>query len=77
MAAAVSDYVPSFEQVGKLKKESLGGNWELRLKENVDILSSIDKDGIVSVGFKARWMHKMLLEMHKICLKEKELMLFV
>jgi phosphopantothenoylcysteine decarboxylase/phosphopantothenate--cysteine ligase len=53
MAAAVSDYVPSFEQVGKLKKESLGGDWELRLKENVDILSSIDKDGIVSVGFKA------------------------
>ncbi len=53
MAAAVSDYVPSFEQVGKLKKESLGGVWELKLKENVDILSSIDKDGIVSVGFKA------------------------
>jgi len=53
MAAAVSDYVPSFEQVGKLKKESLGGAWELKLKENVDILSSIDKDGIVTVGFKA------------------------
>jgi len=44
---------PSFEQVGKLKKESLGGAWELKLKENVDILSSIDKDGIVTVGFKA------------------------
>lgn len=53
MAAAVSDYVPSFEQVGKLKKESLGGAWELKLKENVDILSNIDKDGIVTVGFKA------------------------
>lgn len=53
MAAAVSDYVPSFEQVGKLKKESLGGEWELKLKENVDILNSIDKDGIVTVGFKA------------------------
>ncbi|MBE0515087.1 bifunctional phosphopantothenoylcysteine decarboxylase/phosphopantothenate--cysteine ligase CoaBC [Sulfurimonas sp.] len=53
MAAAVSDYVAEYPQEGKLKKESLGDEWELKLKKNIDILSSIDKDGITTVGFKA------------------------
>ena len=53
MAAAVSDYVPEFPQDGKLKKESLGENWELGLKKNVDILNTIDKEGITTIGFKA------------------------
>jgi len=53
MAAAVSDYTPEFIQSGKLKKETLGDKFELSLKKNVDILSSINKDGIITVGFKA------------------------
>lgn len=53
MAAAVSDYVVSYAQSGKLKKESIGSEWNLKLKENIDILSSIDKDGITTIGFKA------------------------
>ncbi len=53
MAAAVSDYVPQFTQDGKLKKEMLGEKFELNLKQNVDILDSINKDGIITVGFKA------------------------
>ena len=53
MAAAVSDYIPAFAQNGKLKKEMLGTSWNLELKQNVDILKSIDKDGIKVVGFKA------------------------
>ena len=53
MAAAVSDYVPSFAQDGKLKKDVLGENWDLVLTQNIDILNSIDKDGLVTVGFKA------------------------
>jgi phosphopantothenoylcysteine decarboxylase/phosphopantothenate--cysteine ligase len=53
MAAAVSDYVPAYPQDGKLKKESLGETWELSLKQNVDILHSLDKEGIKVVGFKA------------------------
>lgn len=53
MAAAVSDYVAEYPQEGKLKKEYLGDEWELKLKKNIDILSSIDKDGITTVGFKA------------------------
>lgn len=53
MAAAVSDYVPEFAQSGKLKKEVLGEKWELKMKKNVDILGSIEKEGITTVGFKA------------------------
>ena len=53
MAAAVSDYIPAFAQNGKLKKKMLGSSWNLELKQNVDILKSIDKDGIKVVGFKA------------------------
>jgi len=53
MAAAVSDYIPAFAQDGKLKKDVLGEKWELGLKQNVDILSSIDKTGITVIGFKA------------------------
>ncbi|MBU0721686.1 bifunctional phosphopantothenoylcysteine decarboxylase/phosphopantothenate--cysteine ligase CoaBC [bacterium] len=53
MAAAVSDYIPAFAQDGKLKKEVLGEKWDLSLKQNTDVLSSIDKEGITTVGFKA------------------------
>ena len=53
MVAAVSDYLPSLEQKGKLKKDSLGSSWKLELKQNMDILDSLDKKDIVSIGFKA------------------------
>ncbi len=53
MAAAISDYIAQFPQNTKLKKESLGNEWDLKLKQNVDILSEIDKTDIVTIGFKA------------------------
>jgi len=53
MAAAVSDYIPQFSQNGKLKKELLGENFDLKLKQNIDILKEVNKEGIISVGFKA------------------------
>ena len=53
MVAAVSDYVPAFPQDGKLKKELIGTLWNLELKQNMDILKSLEKDGIVTIGFKA------------------------
>ena len=53
MVAAVSDYLPTYPQNGKLKKELIGTQWSLELKQNMDILKSLDKDGIYSVGFKA------------------------
>lgn len=53
MVAAISDYLPSYPQEGKLKKELIGTLWNLELKQNMDILKSLDKEGIVSIGFKA------------------------
>ena len=53
MVAAISDYLPSFKEDGKLKKEDLGQTWTLNLKQNMDILSSLDKNEIISIGFKA------------------------
>jgi phosphopantothenoylcysteine decarboxylase/phosphopantothenate--cysteine ligase len=51
--AAVSDYIPKFPQNGKLKKDDIGESWSLELKQNIDLLSSINKDGIYTIGFKA------------------------
>ena len=53
MVAAISDYVPSLKVDGKIKKETLGETWNLKLKKNIDILASIEKNNIISVGFKA------------------------
>lgn len=51
--AAVSDYIPRFPQKGKIKKEDIGNSWNLELKKNIDILESINKNGIYTIGFKA------------------------
>lgn len=53
MVAAVSDYIPSSPQEGKLKKELLGTSWNLDLKQNMDILKSLNKQEMISIGFKA------------------------
>jgi phosphopantothenoylcysteine decarboxylase/phosphopantothenate--cysteine ligase len=53
MAAAVSDYVPTHPQTGKLKKEMLGDTWEIAMKKNHDIIASCNKEGIKTVAFKA------------------------
>lgn len=53
MVAAVSDYIPSSLNSGKLKKEQIGDTWNLELKQNIDILNSLDKQNIFSIGFKA------------------------
>ena len=53
MAAAVSDYTPEFVQEGKLKKEKLGEKFTLELTQNIDILSSLNKKEIITIGFKA------------------------
>ena len=58
MAAAVSDYMPEFKQNGKLKKEMLGERFELSLVKNIDIVDSINKEGIITVGFKAEMDEK-------------------
>jgi phosphopantothenoylcysteine decarboxylase/phosphopantothenate--cysteine ligase len=53
MAAAVSDYIPLHPQNGKLKKEMLGEKWTIVMKQNIDLLASLNKEGIKTVAFKA------------------------
>lgn len=53
MVAAVSDYTPAFAQQRKLKKANIGQKWDLELKENLNILDSLNKEGIKTVAFKA------------------------
>jgi len=53
MVAAVSDYKPKFAQNGKLKKDMLGDEWDLKLVKTPDILANLNKEAIYTVGFKA------------------------
>lgn len=53
MAAAVSDYIPKTKSSGKIKKDSLGDVWDLKLERNIDILASMEKQNIITIGFKA------------------------
>jgi phosphopantothenoylcysteine decarboxylase/phosphopantothenate--cysteine ligase len=53
MAAAVSDYLPTHPQSGKLKKEMLGESWNIEMHQNTDLIGSLNKEGIKTVAFKA------------------------
>ncbi len=53
MAAAVSDYTPAVVESGKLKKDVLGESFALELQKNRDTLASLEKDGVLCIGFKA------------------------
>jgi len=73
MAAAVSDYIPTSPQEGKLKKDKLGKTWSLELKQNIDLLSSIDKEGIHTLGFKAEMDASVGLDNAKKMLENKSI----
>lgn len=53
MAAAVSDFTPKYPQIGKMKKSDIKESWNIDLKQNPDILSSINKENLTTIGFKA------------------------
>lgn len=71
MAAAVSDYIPQFSQSGKIKKESIGENWNLQMRQNRDLISTIDKDGIKTIAFKAELDEQNARENAQNALKSK------
>ena len=71
--SAVSDYIPTFPQTGKLKKEDIGNSWDLSLKKNIDILQTIDKSQIYSIGFKAELDKDNALSNAKNMLKNKNI----
>jgi len=53
MVAAVADFTPAYPQSGKLKKSQLGESWNIQLKQTEDILKSLNKEGMITIGFKA------------------------
>ena len=53
MVAAVADFKPANPKEGKVKKSSVGTHWNIELEQTTDILSTIDKSKIKTVGFKA------------------------
>jgi phosphopantothenoylcysteine decarboxylase/phosphopantothenate--cysteine ligase len=71
--AAISDYIPTFPQQGKMKKEMIGDIWDLKLKKNIDILESIDKSDIYSIGFKVEMDKKNAKYHAKNMLKSKNI----
>ena len=73
MAAAVSDYLPAYPQKGKIKKQDIGSQWNLELRQNSDILASTDKEGITTIGFKAEFDSKNGYKNAKQMLKSKGL----
>lgn len=73
MVAAVSDYLPTFPQNGKLKKSMIGQKWNLELKQNIDILSSLDRSEIYTIGFKAEMDETVANENAKNMLVEKNI----
>lgn len=73
MVSAVSDYRVKFKQDGKLKKEMLGESWNLELTKNIDILNSINRDGVKTIGFKAEMDSEKAIENAKNMLINKNL----
>ncbi len=71
MAAAISDYLPAHPQQGKLKKDVLGDRWSPELRQNSDIIASLDKTGIKTIAFKAEFDSDAALANAKKALKEK------
>jgi len=71
MAAAVGDYRPRYPQEGKLKKSALGESWNLELVRNPDLIAELDKEGIMSVAFKAETDPETGLQNARKALEEK------
>jgi len=73
MVSAVSDFTPKFPQDGKIKKSSIGDKWNIELKSTTDILSNINKDGLVAIGFKAEMDRNSGFDNAKNMLKSKNI----
>ncbi|HLD23447.1 MAG TPA: bifunctional phosphopantothenoylcysteine decarboxylase/phosphopantothenate--cysteine ligase CoaBC, partial [Sulfuricurvum sp.] len=74
MVAAVADFTPKFPQQGKLKKSTLGENWQIELTQTSDILSTLakDREGVTTIAFKAEMDSEEGLNNAKELLTKKE-----
>ena len=71
MVAAVADFTPKYPQKGKLKKSMIGDEWAIELKQTEDILKSVNKDNLVTIGFKAEMDSSSGLENAKSLITQK------
>ncbi len=71
MVAAVADYKAKYPQTGKMKKDTTTKELAIEFELNDDILSSLDKQGIKTIGFKAEMDAKAGLNSAKEALKLK------
>lgn len=53
MVAAVADFKPKEPQKGKIKKSSIGNQWSIKLTQNPDILSTLQRANVKTIAFKA------------------------
>ena len=72
MAAAIVDYLPEYKK-GKLKKENIGNEMVLQLKENIDILKSLKDKNFKKIGFKAERDEENALKYARNALNKKNL----
>ena len=71
MVAAVADFKPTDPKEGKVKKSSVGSSWNIELEQTTDVLATIEKSKIKTVGFKAEMDSQEGLE-NAISLLEKK-----
>jgi phosphopantothenoylcysteine decarboxylase/phosphopantothenate--cysteine ligase len=72
MVAAVADFTPKYPQEGKVKKSMIGEHWNIELKQTTDILASLDKTDIKTIGFKAEMDSKVGLNNARALLEKKK-----
>lgn len=53
MAAAVADFTPKHPNKGKTKKVTIGSKWQIEMQQTEDVLKSISKENLITIGFKA------------------------
>lgn len=73
MISAISDFTPKYPQQGKVKKSMVGDEWNIELKSTKDILTEVNKDSLVTVGFKAEMDSSTGLDNAKNMLHNKDL----
>lgn len=71
MVAAISDYIP-LQKSGKLKKQDLGEKMLIELKQNIDILQSLNYKNLVKIAFKAECDSKNALSYARQILDSKK-----
>ncbi len=73
MISAISDFTPKYPQQGKVKKSMVGDEWNIELKSTKDILTEVNKDSLVTIGFKAEMDSSSGLDNAKNMLHNKDL----